>query len=113
LYEANDDLCAIPHFDEKHDDVAGWIAPVPFNAVVWNMKFSANIDMPSTQWLILTTVRDPAVCSTMSYADIIAPISVGLAAAGGERIIGSRQGAKPLAHDRIRLFPLSVILGMG
>jgi len=113
LYEANDDLYAKPHIGEKHNDVAGWIAPVPFDAAIWDIKFSANIYMRSTQWLIFTTVRDPAICSTMSHADIIAPISVGLVAAGGERIIGPHQSAKPLAHDRIRLFPLSAILGMG
>jgi hypothetical protein len=113
LYKANDDPHSKTNIGEKHNDVAGWVASVPFDHEVWNIEFSANIDVRSVQRLVFTIIRDSAIRSTVPHTDIIAPVSVGLTAAGNLRIIRSHQGAKPLAHDWINVFPLTEIFGVG
>ena len=113
LYKANDGSHSKTNIGEKHNDVAGRVASVPLDHEVWNIELGANIDVRSLQRSVFTIIRDSAIRSTVPYTDIIAPISVGLTAAGNHRIIRSHQGAKPLAHDWVAVFPLTEIFGVG
>jgi hypothetical protein len=113
LHEANDDLHAEANIGKKHNGVASRVTSVPFDLAVWNVKFSADINVRPTQRSIFAIIRNPTIRSTSPHADIIAPIGVRFAATRDMRIIRSHQGAKPLAHDWISSFPLPVIFGIG
>jgi hypothetical protein len=113
LHKANDDFHSNANVDDKDNDVAGWVASIPFDRAAWDIEFSADIDVGSAQRFVFAVICDPAIRLTISHAYVITPVSVGLTAAGDLRIVRSHQGAKPLACDWIGVFPLTVILGVG
>jgi len=68
---------------QEHDAVAGWIRFVPLEFVVRDLDLGAYVDMRPVPRLVRPIVGDGGVGLAVPYMDLIGPIGVGLAAAGG------------------------------